>query len=159
MNTAVEDIPDEPSEPAAKRILATASYAFSAHAPKRSIDRKPQTARRLHSRRKPAAMAASAAVESFKRLPALDELGPATDQFTDQFTDGFSYGGLKCGPPIRPGRGEGVGDVLSLKIVGDIDPSDIIQGYVGDCWLISGISSLSRVQVPRDPRRRAEPYL
>ena len=31
----------------------------------------------------------------------------------------------------------------SLKIIGDVDPSDIKQGSVGDCWLLSGISSLA----------------
>ena len=36
-----------------------------------------------------------------------------------------------------------MGDVPSLKFVGDIDPSDITQGGVGDCWLLSGISSLA----------------
>ena len=76
----------------------------------------------------------------YKRLPALGELPSGS---TDCFTDGFGYGGYRCGPPVKPGRGEGVGDVPSLKFVGDIDPSDITQGGVGDCWLLSGISSLA----------------
>ena len=42
-----------------------------------------------------------------------------------------------------PGRGEGVGDVPSLKVIGDVDPNDISQGGVGNCWLLSGISSLA----------------
>ena len=44
---------------------------------------------------------------------------------------------------LCPGRGVGVGDVPNLKIIGDVDPSDIAQGSVGDCWLLSGISSLA----------------
>jgi len=46
-------------------------------------------------------------------------------------------------PPLSPGRGMGVADVPSLKIIGDIDPSDVVQGSVGDCWLLSAISSLA----------------
>ena len=44
---------------------------------------------------------------------------------------------------LCPGRGVGVGDLPTLKIIGDVDPSDINQGSVGDCWLLSGISSLA----------------
>jgi hypothetical protein len=29
--------------------------------------------------------------------------------------------------PYRPGRGDGVGDMPGLKIIGDVDPSDIKQ--------------------------------
>lgn len=36
-----------------------------------------------------------------------------------------------------------MGDLPTLKIIGDVDPSDINQGSVGDCWLLSGISSLA----------------
>ena len=44
---------------------------------------------------------------------------------------------------LCPGRGVGVGDLPTLKIIGDVDPCDISQGSVGDCWLLSGISSLA----------------
>ena len=37
----------------------------------------------------------------------------------------------------------GIGDTPNLKIIGDVDPSDIHQGYVNNCWLLSGISALA----------------
>lgn len=43
----------------------------------------------------------------------------------------------------QPGRGQNVADMPGLKIVGDVDPSDLFQGTVGDCWLLSAISSLA----------------
>jgi hypothetical protein len=68
-------------------------------------------------------------------------------QFRDEYTDDMSYGGYKLhhkkNKPILPGRGMGIGDSPNLKIIGDVDPSDIEQGSVGDCWLLSGISSLA----------------
>ena len=30
-----------------------------------------------------------------------------------------------------------------LKIIGDIDPGDVNQGGVGDCWMLSAISALA----------------
>ncbi|CAE8583774.1 unnamed protein product, partial [Polarella glacialis] len=42
-----------------------------------------------------------------------------------------------------PGRGQGVFDKPGLKIVADINPNDVNQGGVGDCWLLSAISALA----------------
>ncbi len=46
----------------------------------------------------------------------------------DDFTDGMQFAGMALhhdqNPPFSPGRGMGVGDVPSLKIIGDVDPSD-----------------------------------
>ena len=65
----------------------------------------------------------------------------------DKYTDNMTHNGRKLhsknNKPILPGRGMGCGDTPLLKIIGDVDPSDIHQGAVGDCWLLSGISSLA----------------
>lgn len=45
--------------------------------------------------------------------------------------------------PLLVGRGAGTGDVPGLKMIGDVDPSDVAQGGVGDCWLLSAISALA----------------
>lgn len=46
-------------------------------------------------------------------------------------------------PMLLPGRGDGCADIPSLKILGDVDPSDVWQGKIGDCWLLSAISALA----------------
>merc|ERR1711959_161607 len=46
-------------------------------------------------------------------------------------------------PFLLPGRGQGCADVPNLKVIGDVDPSDVSQGRVGDCWLLSAISALA----------------
>ena len=85
----------------------------------------------------------------YQRLPPLDQIGgsEAMQKVADRFTDAFTYGGVALHsdehPPICPGRGQGVGDMPSLKIIGDVDPNDIKQGSVGDCWLLSAISALA----------------
>ncbi|CAJ1946782.1 unnamed protein product [Cylindrotheca closterium] len=65
----------------------------------------------------------------------------------DKYTDDMTFKGKKIHSkslkPVMPGRGMGVGDAPNLKVIGDIDPSDIFQGSVGDCWLLSGISALA----------------
>jgi len=62
----------------------------------------------------------------------------------DAYTDGCLASYQKaCHTSKSPGRGEGVVDKPGLKIIGDVDPSDIGQGHVGDCWLLSAISALS----------------
>lgn len=70
-------------------------------------------------------------------------LPPAT--FNDSVTDTQELGQYQ-GEVLeykRPGRGEGIADLPGLKLFGDIDPDDIIQGQVGDCWMISAISALA----------------
>jgi len=41
------------------------------------------------------------------------------------------------------GRGNGFWDVPGLRMIDDIDPNDIVQGQVGDCWLLSAISAMA----------------
>ena len=60
------------------------------------------------------------------------------DKYTDSVLN--SYGGCLLSEPVLPGRGMGVSDVPGLKLLRDSDPKDIVQGGVGDCWLLSAIS-------------------
>jgi hypothetical protein len=85
-------------------------------------------------------------LNTYERLPPLkNNVLPKT--YCDDYTDSMTHQGRKLhsanNKPILPGRGMGVGDGPNLKIIGDVDPSDIHQGSVGDCWLLSGISSLA----------------
>ena len=41
----------------------------------------------------------------------------------------------------RLGRGEGLHDVPGIKLLGDIDPSDVQQRGLGDCWLMCSMSA------------------
>ena len=80
----------------------------------------------------------------YERLPPIDEY--PTDAI-DAFTDTMCYQGITLhhvdNKPLAPGRGHGVCDVPALKVIGDIDPNDVCQGSVGDCWLLSAISALA----------------
>jgi hypothetical protein len=67
----------------------------------------------------------------------------ACDKYTDAMTHQKRKLHSSSNLPILPGRGMGVCDSPNIKLIGDIDPSDIKQGSVGDCWLLSGISSLA----------------
>ena len=37
----------------------------------------------------------------------------------------------------------GTVDKPNIKIIGTVDPDDVAQGFIGDCWLLSGISALA----------------
>ncbi len=65
------------------------------------------------------------------------------DKYTDDMVHHNRTIHTKYNPPILPGRGMGVGDTPLLKIIGNVDPADIHQGQVGDCWLLSAISALA----------------
>lgn len=85
-------------------------------------------------------------LQEYERLPRFkDDVLPKANR--DKYTDAMTFQGRKLhsgkNKPIMPGRGMGVGDTPFLKVIGDVDPSDIAQGMVGDCWLLSGISSLA----------------
>lgn len=57
----------------------------------------------------------------------------------DLFEDDFSEDNWK-----RPGRGEGLADeVQELCLFSGVDPADLHQGGLGDCWLISAMAALS----------------
>ena len=52
-------------------------------------------------------------------------------KFTDKFVEG-----------LRPGRGEGLKDTEPhLSLFGSISPTDLAQGTVGDCWLVSALAA------------------
>jgi len=63
------------------------------------------------------------------------------DEYTDSVLDTFS--GDRLGAPLFPGRGKGCADVPGLCIFADVDPDDVAQGGVGDCWMLSAISGLA----------------
>ena len=85
-------------------------------------------------------------LQEYERLPPFAG-NVLPKEYRDKYTDNMTFQGRKLhtgkNKPLMPGRGMGVGDTPLLKIIGDVDPSDISQGQVGDCWLLSGISSLA----------------
>jgi hypothetical protein len=67
-------------------------------------------------------------MQEYQRLPPFpsDEL---PKQHRDKYTDTVlaRWNGKKLEKPFLPGRGMGVGDAPNLKIIGDVDPSDVNQ--------------------------------
>ena len=80
--------------------------------------------------------------------PFPDDILPA--QYRDKYTDTMKIRGKTIhtpkNPPLLPGRGMGYMDSPNLKIIGTIDPGDVFQGNVKDCWLLSGISALAEYE-------------
>ena len=82
----------------------------------------------------------------YERLPKFqdDELPKG---HRDKYTDSLVWKGKKLhqgkNKALLPGRGMGIVDNPSLKVIGDVDPTDVKQGLIGDCWMLSGISTLA----------------
>jgi len=79
----------------------------------------------------------------YQALPPVADIGRARDNFTDMATFRGTMLHSANNPPLYPGRGMGIGDDPKLKLMADVDPSDVSQGGVGDCWLLAGISALA----------------
>jgi predicted nucleic acid-binding Zn-ribbon protein len=85
-------------------------------------------------------------IQEYLRLPVLkNNILPKSHR--DKYTDLMTHNGKKLhtnkNKAIMPGRGMGVLDQPNMKLIGDIDPSDVKQGIVADCWLLSGVSTLA----------------
>lgn len=80
----------------------------------------------------------------FTWVPAMYQaLTPNVEVDADRYTDTMHHRGYALGRPIMPGRAQGCADVPGLQLIGEVDPNDIAQGGVGDCWLLSAISALA----------------
>mmetsp|Transcript_89792 Transcript_89792/g.258844 ORF Transcript_89792/g.258844 Transcript_89792/m.258844 type:complete len:481 (+) Transcript_89792:78-1520(+) len=83
---------------------------------------------------------------------------------TDEYTDDFQYEGYALSRTVSPGRGSGVADMPGITIIREVDPCDISQGRVGDCWLLSAISALAEYDgaiarlFRRTPDLESRPY-
>jgi len=65
------------------------------------------------------------------------------DGYTNQNQLLGNFQGYYLSEAKRPGRGEGCADLSLLDLMDDVDPNDVGQGRVGDCWLLSAISALA----------------
>eukprot|EP00656_Telonema_subtile_P049254 TRINITY_DN6077_c0_g4_i6.p1 TRINITY_DN6077_c0_g4~~TRINITY_DN6077_c0_g4_i6.p1 ORF type:complete len:525 (-),score=118.49 TRINITY_DN6077_c0_g4_i6:156-1730(-) len=68
------------------------------------------------------------------------------DEVTDPILNRKGYEGRSLPVAKLPGRGQGCADVPTLNVMKHIDPCDVEQGAVGDCWLLSAISSLAEYE-------------
>jgi len=67
----------------------------------------------------------------------------ARDKYTDQMTYMGKQLHSEVNPPVMPGRGMAIGDAPNLCVIRDVDPTDVYQGTVADCWLLGAISALA----------------
>lgn len=86
-------------------------------------------------------------LNEYEQLPKFKH-NELPEEYRDEYTDDMSFQGRNLhiphtmNKPILPGRGMGIGDAPDLKLIGDIDPSDVHQGTIGDCWLLGAISAV-----------------
>jgi len=76
------------------------------------------------------------------------DTGLGTASFTDEYCDDIlatcpTSGNSLAASFKRIGRGEGLYDSPGLKLFGDIDPMDVSQGSIGDCWLMCSMSAIA----------------
>eukprot|EP00927_Polykrikos_kofoidii_P054538 TRINITY_DN48948_c0_g1_i1.p1 TRINITY_DN48948_c0_g1~~TRINITY_DN48948_c0_g1_i1.p1 ORF type:complete len:1175 (+),score=100.56 TRINITY_DN48948_c0_g1_i1:103-3627(+) len=70
-------------------------------------------------------------------------LAEQVDLVHDLYSETMTYRGELICRTLSPGRGMGCADVPGIKVIGDVDPHDISQGEVGDCWLLSSLSAMA----------------
>jgi len=79
-------------------------------------------------------------------LPGICIAQAVPDAVTDSILHSNGYQQSRLAEPLYPGRGKGCGDVPTLNLLRNIDPFDVQQGQVGDCWLLSAISALAEYE-------------
>jgi hypothetical protein len=89
--------------------------------------------------------------------PCYTAFGAAS--FTDTVSDTSAYANYdgRRYELKRIGRGEGICDLPGLKLFGDIDPADLVQGGVGNCWVIlqTGLAPAASAPASAPGLRRA----
>mmetsp|Transcript_140674 Transcript_140674/g.262478 ORF Transcript_140674/g.262478 Transcript_140674/m.262478 type:complete len:713 (-) Transcript_140674:49-2187(-) len=70
-------------------------------------------------------------------------LAESVDLEPDKYTDSMHYRGYRLPAHVMPGRGHDCSDHPDLKLIDVAHPRDVMQGAVGDCWLLSAISAVA----------------
>jgi hypothetical protein len=86
-------------------------------------------------------------------------LGDGSDAFEDEYCEDLlaEYQGQRMTESLkRIGRGEGLYDVPDLKICGYVDPMDVSQGAIGNCWLMAAMSAVAEFDGEFEWRESAE---
>ena len=81
-----------------------------------------------------------------KWIAAKYDTGLGEASFTDEYSDTVLavHGNKNIAASLkRFGRGEGLHDEEGIKLFGDIDPMDVSQGGIGDCWFVSSMAAVA----------------
>jgi len=77
------------------------------------------------------------------QLPKANEIQLYTDDYADT-PQALGSLSSSCAGWGRPGRGQGIADgAQCLSLISRIDPNDLKQGKICDCWLISAFAALA----------------